>query len=345
VKAAELYVPAAPMAGGEKAYRGASFFTAPHPPFGATFTYLLKDSIKSKKDERREKERAIDRDGKDVLNPSWEALKTEDREQRPTVVLVVRDAEGKVVRRIPGATSAGMHRTTWDLRLPGYRPFSPGTLQGGLGDTADDFSGGSFGPLTLPGKYTVAIERRDEKGTTELAGPTSFEVTPLNFATLPASDRAAVLAFARQTGELQRAALGAAEALTDGLEQLSVIRRTVQQTPALSPDLLRDTRALQIKLLDLQERFSGDPTRPRRNEPAPVGLLSRIDTIIGGHWSTTSAPTASHRKNHEIAAAEFAETLNQLRPLLEKDLPVLHQKLEAARAPWSPGRKLPDWKK
>ena len=345
IKKAELYIPAAPMAGGEKAYQGASYFTAPNPPFGATFTYLLKDSIKTLKASRREKEGALDRDSKDVGYPGWDALKAEDREESAAIVLIVRDAEGKVVRRLPGATSAGLHRATWDFRLPGYEPFSNSAARAGSGDPDEFFSGGSFGPLALPGKYTVSIEKRDEKGTTELAKPTPFEVEPLNFATLPVADRAAVLAFAKQTGELQRAAFGAAEALHEGISQVATIKRIVEQTPSLPPALLRDARALELKLIDLRERFSGDPTKPRRNEPGMVGLLGRIDNIIGGHWMTTSAPTNSHRKNYEIAAAEFSETLEKLRPLLEKDLPALHEKLEDAGAPWAPGRKLPRWKK
>ena len=109
--------------------------------------------------------------------------------------------------------------------------------------------------------------------------------------------------------------------------------------------LRQDARRLELKLLDLRERFTGDPTRARRNEPAAAGLIDRIETIIGGHWSTTSAPTGSHRKNYEIAAAEFEEALKALRPLLEHDLPALHDTLEAAGAPWAPGRKLPRWKK
>jgi hypothetical protein len=100
-----------------------------------------------------------------------------------------------------------------------------------------------------------------------------------------------------------------------------------------------------LKLLDLREQFTGDSTKSRRNEPAQVGLIDRIETIIGGHWSTTSAPTGSHRKNYEIAAAEFEEDLKALRPLLERDLPALHDTLEAASAPWAPGRKLPQWKR
>jgi hypothetical protein len=97
--------------------------------------------------------------------------------------------------------------------------------------------------------------------------------------------------------------------------------------------------------MDMRERFTGDPTKARRFEPAPAGLLERIETIIRGHWSTTSAPTSSHRQNYEIASAEFEAALTELRPLLERDLPALHATLEAAGAPWAPGRKLPTWKR
>ncbi|MBE0594092.1 MAG: glycosyl hydrolase, partial [Gemmatimonadales bacterium] len=39
---APWYIEAAPLAGGEKAFQGADFYTADNPPYGATFTYYLK---------------------------------------------------------------------------------------------------------------------------------------------------------------------------------------------------------------------------------------------------------------------------------------------------------------
>ena len=204
------------------------------------------------------------------------------------------------------------------------------------GDDDEGFGGERSGPLALPGKYTVALEKREEQGTTELVPPTAFEVEPLNFATLPPPDREAVMAFARQTGELQRAALGTLEALNDGLSQLAIIKRIIDQTPTLPLKLRQDARGLELKLLDLREQFTGDPTRSRRNEPAQAGLIERIETIIFGHWSTTSAPTGSHRKNYEIAAAEFEAALKNLHPLLDRDFPALHETLEAAGAPGLP---------
>lgn len=335
VKKALLYVPAAPLAGGEKAYQGASFFTAPNPPFGATFTYYLKDSLKSKKSERQEKEQKLEREGKDVSYPSWDVLKAEDREEPPVVIVTVKNAEGQVVRRLSGPGGSGLHRVTWDLRWLGHRPATGG----------QEYWIGGFGPLALPGKYTVALEKREGQEYTELAPPTPFEVEPLNFATLPVPDRAAVMAFARKTDELQRAALGTLAALNEGLGQIAVVKRIIEQTPTVPLKLRQDARTLELKLVDLREKFSGDPTRSRRNEPASIGLIDRIETIIDGQWTTTSAPTGTYHRNYDIAAGEFEDALKALRPLLEDDLPALHETLEAAGAPWSPGRKLPTWKK
>ena len=344
IKKALLYIPAAPLAGGEKAYQGADFFTAPNPPYGATITYYLKDTLKTQKAARHEREGKLEHEGKDVGYPTWDVLKAEDREEPPVVILTVKNAAGQVVRRLSAPASSGLHRVTWDLRWPGYRPVTGGAVAR-RGDDDEGFSSGGIGPLALPGKYTVTLEKREEESIVELAPAMPFEVEPLNFASLPVADREAVMAFARKTGELQRAALGALDALGDGLGQIAIIKRVIDQTPTIPLKLRQDARSLELKLVDLRERFTGDPTRSRRNEPASVGLIDRIETIIDGHWMTTSAPTSSHRKNYEVAAAEFEEALKTLTPLLDRDLPALHQTLEAAGAPWSPGRKLPSWKK
>jgi photosystem II stability/assembly factor-like uncharacterized protein len=343
IKKALLYVPAAPLSGGEKAYQGASFYTAPNPPFGATFTYYLKDSLKTKKAARREQEQKLEREGKDVSYPTWDALKLEDREEAPTLILTIKNAAGDVVRRLTGPITSGLHRVSWDLRWPGYRPVTEQRPSRGADDDDAPFQGDN-GPLALPGSYTVTLEKRENETTTELVAPTPFVVEALNLASLAPGDRQSILAFAKQTGELQRAVLGTLEALNEGLSQVTNIKRIIERTPALSLKMRQDARTLELKLIDLRERFTGDPTRSRRSEPAPAGLVARIETIIRGHWTTTSAPTSSHRQNYDIAAAEFESALASLRPLLEHDLPALHEALEAAGAPWAPGRKLPKWK-
>ena len=331
IKKAWIYIEDAPLALGGKAFQGANFYTAPNPEFGATFTYYLKESLKTDKQVRQDAERELAKEGEDVFYPSWEDLKAEDREEKPAVILTVRDEDGQVVRHLAGSTSKGIHRATWDLTYPGFTPTS--------------LDGDGYGPMAVPGTYTVSISKRVDGEVTELVPPTPFEVEPLGLPTLPPADREALLAFQKQTGRLQRAVMGANAAAGEAANRLKYIKRTIETTPGLDAGLRTEARTLELRLMDLRERFSGDRTLPRRSEPAPPGIMSRIQQIIFGHWSSTSAPTTTHRKNYEIAEAEFSEMLDELRTLVEQDLVALEQRLEAAGAPWTPGRGVPRWQR
>jgi photosystem II stability/assembly factor-like uncharacterized protein len=332
IKKAWMYIQARPLGWREKGTQGADFYTAPNPPFGATFTYYLKEALKTKKSERQKRDSKLAADGKDVFYPSWETLKEEDREEKPAVILTVRDDQGNVVRRIVSETSSGIHRATWDFRYPDYQPTE---LE------SDD----SDGPLALPGKYTVEIDKRVDGVLTQLVAPTEFEVQPLGQGTLPEADRAATLAFQKKTGELQRAVMGADATARETAKRIAYIKRTIEKTPSLEPNLRQAARVLEIRLMDLREKITGDPTKRRRQEPSMGGFMGRVDQIIGGHWSSTSAPTQTSRKNYDIAAEEFGEILDDLRRLVETDLVELEQKLEEAGAPWTPGRGVPRWKR
>jgi len=90
--------------------------------------------------------------------------------------------------------------------------------------------------------------------------------------------------------------------------------------------------------------FNGDRLRPSLQEPGYPGILSRISTVVRGHWSTDMAPTTSHKRSYEIAESEFTEALELLKPMVNRDIPRLNKQLEKAGARWTPGRPIPDWK-
>jgi hypothetical protein len=61
-----------------------------------------------------------------------------------------------------------------------------------------------------------------------------------------------------------------------------------------------------------------------------------------GERFSLSAPTQTHIDNYNIAAQEFAGDLEKLRVLVDSDLSKLEKDMEAAGAPWTPGR-VPVW--
>jgi photosystem II stability/assembly factor-like uncharacterized protein len=337
VKDPWMYVPSYRLALRGKSFQGDSYFAAPNPPFGAVFTYYLKDGFKSREGRRREAEKERREAGEDVAYPDWEELRAEDREEEPAILLTVRDGEGNVVRRLTGPTGKGFHRVAWDLRYP---PAGPTSLEPFPMD--NPFRDPPSGPLAAPGGYTVELASRIEGVVTALAGPEGFETRPLGLATLAAADRPALVAFLRKVARLQRAVLGADRAAGEAAERLSHLRQAIDDTPAAAPPLAERARALGERLADLQVELTGDDTIASRSEPAPPSIVETVQDIVGGQWASTSAPTGTHQAAYASAAAAFEPVLAALRRLIEVDLSGLETDLEAAGGPWTPGR-VPVW--
>ncbi len=337
VKTALMYIPASPLGWLEKGSQGDAYYTAPNPPFGAVFTYRLAEDIKTRRQQRQAQEGELKKAGKDVNYPGWDALRAEDREEAPAILLTVTDEDGNVARRLEGPTGAGFHRVAWDLRYPAANPTDLKPRSG------DPWDVGPEGPLAAPGRYTVALAKRVDGVVTPLGQPQTFAAEPLGIAALPAPDRAAVLAFQQKTARLQRAVLGANKAIDETRGRLDHLKVALRDTPGADPALAGELRALELRLQDLTEALRGERTRPRRNEPGKMGLVSRVQGIVYGHWSSTAAPTATHRQAYDTAAAAFGDVLARLRTLVEIDLRRVEDRLEAAGAPWTPGR-LPAWR-
>jgi photosystem II stability/assembly factor-like uncharacterized protein len=339
VKRALGYMQSAPLGLRGKGFLGESFFTAPNPPFGAVFTYYLKDEIKTRQKKRQEGEKEEQKKGKDIRYPTADELRAEAREEEPAVIVTVADGEGNVVRRFTGPTKAGVQRVAWDLRLP---PSTPTSLK----PPADDnpFEEPPKGPLVVPGTYTVSLARRVDGAATPFGSPQTFEVAALGVASLPAPDRAELLRFERKTARLQRAVLGAIEAAQEAQNRLKHVKQALVDTPAADPALGTDARSIEGRIKDVLVALKGDEVLRARNEPSPLAIADRVEAIVNSQWTSTAAVTGTNQEAYRIAAESFAGQLETLRALVDGDLRKLEQAMESAGAPWTPGR-VPVWSK
>ena len=197
VRTARWYMPRRILGGSEKASQGHSFYVAPNPPFGAVFTYYLRDDMQTRKQERREREKEIEKKAGDTPYPGWEELQKDDVEEDPAILITVRDASGDVVRRLTGPTSAGFHRVAWDLRYPSPDPWSEGPSD----DDEDDEDDGS-GWLAAPGSYELSLARSSDGVVTDLGLSQNFEVVSLRETTIAGASPDEMVAFKRDVAEL-----------------------------------------------------------------------------------------------------------------------------------------------
>jgi photosystem II stability/assembly factor-like uncharacterized protein len=318
--------------------RGATFFTADNPPFGATFTYYLKDGFKSLEEQRIEAEKAARKADKAPKIPSYDELRKEEEQIEPKVFFTIRDGSGEVIRRVDGKASKGLHRVSWDLRYPSAEPISIKKDSERSWWRRDP-----VGPLVLPGTYTVTMSSTVNGVTTELAGPREFEVIELGINTFAAKDPAEARAFQEKAWELERAFRGALKWAGEAESRLAHTRKALYDTPNADTALLAESQRMQTELNDILVVLRGDETRENRNVFTPPSISERIDRVVEGQWDTTSAPTQTVRDGYEWAADAFERELTRLKALAS-DLEALEESLESAGAPWTPGR-LPSWTK
>jgi len=328
-----LYVESQPLGGRGKSFQGESFFTASNPPYGAAFTYYLKEGLKSRKESRRE----LERTGETKSYPSAADLRAELEEDAPIVFLSISDASGRVVRKVTGSTAKGIHRTTWDLRFP------PNGLARAASED-DGFSEGPRGPLVMPGEYIVQLGKRVDGVESSLGAPVGFSVVAEGQSTMKDEDRLKLTEFQQKVARLQSAVNGALELANDLKRRMERIEEALVLTPQAPARLAADARAIEKRLDGIVDSLRGDSLLRSLGENAPPSLTERVNRIVGDQRMAIQPPTQTHVDQYDIVAREFEPVLSNLRTLVEGDLATLEKALEAAGAPWTPGR-LPDWKR
>jgi hypothetical protein len=335
VRDALWYVPKLPLGDFDvhgKSSQGDAFFVAPNPPFGAVFTYFLRDGVSDLKTQRRKAEKKLEKNGDDTPYPGWEVLRQEEIEDSPAIVLTISDEDGNLVRRIEGPVRPGFHRVSWDLRYPLSSPWTP------EGKGQEYIRVG--GPLAAPGRYSVSMAKRVNGQLTDIAPAQPFEVVPMRERGLVGATPEEVVAFGSRLDDFSRQHKGAVAAVESMLIETTAIKDTLVRAKA--PESLRGhARSIELELLEIQQKLSGNEVRYRYNDRGPVSISQRLNAATMGTFRSTYGPTATHSRMLDIAESEFSAVKGRIRQVADTELPALRRQLDEAGVPWTPGRGVP----
>ena len=325
-----------------KSNQGSTYYEAPNPPFGATFAYYLKEVPKTKKQQRLEKEKKLFKEGKPIPQPTWRELQLEDEEEPPHLIFTIYDENNNVVRQLTAAPSKGIKRITWDLRYS-----MPTSVRGnGNFNPVSEGSGGRRGSgiLVMPGTYKVGLKMWYEGKVTNLVDPVAFTCKKLNNTSLPASDYAENVAFAKKVSKLAIAVVGSGQLIDDLRSKVEAMKKAIYATPGAGEALMDKARALGKELEELNYKMNGVPAKASSEEipPEQVPINDRLSNITYTHMGSTSGITETEKQQYQILAEEFPPILNALKRIVKQDIPALEAELNKINAPWTPGR-LPVW--
>jgi photosystem II stability/assembly factor-like uncharacterized protein len=306
-----------------KSMRGADFYFADNPEFGATFSYFINEDFKSLKAKRQSKEKQLRKDNKPLDYPSYSALKEEDFEQQSTLLFTVTDSEGNMIRRIKAPAKKGFNRIHWDLRYPGFDPIN-------LNDKID---GGWF---AVPGNYSVALSKVVNGVETSYGQSQNFEVVSLDNRTFASSDRDDDLKFDKQVGRLYQTISGARKYLNELESRIKHVKVAVTETLGLTQNTLESTHNMQRELEEIKLLLNGNSVLAKRAKPTVTSVYGYISYLVWSRSESTSAVNGQQKLRFARASEGYAKVYLQIKKLADS-VALTEQQIAKADGSWLPG--------
>lgn len=310
-------------------------YTAPNPPFGATFTFYVKEAMQTLKGQRKKEEGKLNKENKNIPFPGWDALEKERLQDEPGLVLVIKDDKGDVIRRVPAPNKKGFNRITWDLRYPATDAITK----------VEDVTRGFVGSMVAPGTYTATLYKQEDGVSTQLAGPVEFEVKRLYEGALPAADPKVTAAFWRENEIFNGAVTAATRTLDNALERVEILQKALLRTTSAPGDIDKQAHDLKQRLQWIDVELRGYRSKSKIGEKNNPTLFTRKNFANAGFGSSTYGPTPAQQRSLEIAADNFNELKTQLDEIVNTEIPKLEAELKKLGAPWFEGQPIPEYKK
>lgn len=316
--------------------QGNADYRAKNPLFGAVFTYFMPEKLKSLKDVRKEKEKSLSKQNADIPFPGWDAIETENRQEKSLIILTIKDKDGKVVNTVKGTNKKGFNRVSWKLD---YADRSGEKLQtrsrGGF------FFGSSKGFLATNGTYTVTISKVVDGNVTELVGPREFNVVSLTEGVLKGASDGEINGFILAYQTFQQDLKATQTVLARNIATIGAMSRALSKATNPTSDLVAKLYKTKVELMNLDKAMNGDKTKGEigeKSDPTPrdAGRLGWVAL------SNTYGPTANHKATFTRAIDQLAELKTAIAKVTNEDIPSLENELKAAGAPWIEGQGLID---
>ncbi len=331
IRDAWWYIPRPTLGGSKRGSQGASMYVADNPPFGAVFTFYLKEDIKTIKEERQEKEKELQKQDADIPFPGWEELDEEKHQEKPALWLTVKDSEDNIVRKLKAPAKKGFQRIAWDLRYPEIEALRD-----------ENSNGDDSGVLAAPGEYTVSLSKEVDGEVTSLAEPETFLVKQLREGSLEGSPHDVTVAFWRELSDFRKAFGALYITFNDAMKKVELMETSLKRSDIAQGDLSIELHDLKMELIDIQITLRGSSSRNEIGEKNPPTISQRVNIASMGTRNSTYGPTQTHRRSLEIAKEEFRKVKAELEGIINTGIPVMMKKLYEADAPWIEGMPVPE---
>ena len=313
---------------------GSTVYKNKNAPFGATFTYYIKEVPKTLTQIRHEKEKELIKKKQPIPIPSIAELQREKDEVKPYLVFSITDVNGKEIKKINTKFGKGIQRLSWNLNIPYKSPIIAPKK------TFDPLHKNRDWVMVPAGNYQVAIYQvvRDEM--TQLVEPTPFKVLSFDNQTFKNNTPKDLFSFQEQVNQLGKKIHGTNSFARELKNRITNIKQAIAETPNCPPTLLVSANGIEQQIKDVQFSLVGEKPKASYEEvtPAIPPLNTRFSALRWIHENSSAPVTETEIDLYQILQDELPPLIQSLKEVNDTKLPKLEALLDKYDVGWTPGR-------
>ena len=238
----------------------------------------------------------------DIPFPGWDALDKEKNEDKPEIMIEIKDQQGEVVRQIIKPLKKGLNRVNWDLSTYNTTVVKASDK----GKRSWRYSGAMYQEVK-PGIYNISLFKREGTNMSFLSGPVELEVERIrsNILTNPLEDQheSYYINLASFTKEV-RTYQYQFEKANDLIKTMKAHLKFVKYN---KEEIAKEIYSLVEIMNDLNRTFGGSETRKEVGEKDYLTISDRLSSARGGWYPNTYGPTALHMNSFNMAKELFTQ--------------------------------------
>ena len=349
---------------------GGSTYSAKNPPYGAIFSYYLKDGFTSKKDQRKKTEFSEKADRSLLEKLSKAGYKTpssilkEDIEDLAKATEIETKKLEKLIKILEDQKTKDIPFPGWealDAELNESKPEIVLIIKNSNGKTVEQLSApfkkgfnrvswalnvktptalratsknnySDILTMAEPGTYTVSMYKRVDGELTYLDQKQKFEVVRIRKNTLTNPLASKHKAYYDSIAALTKKVKEYDHKFNKANKRITAYKKSLSYVNEQRAILTKEVYALVETMNDLKREIGGSSSRAEVGEKDNVSLNSRLYNSKGGWYPNTYGPTALHMQSFKMATELFKRLQPKVDAYIEK-VNAIGKQLESAGAP------------
>lgn len=248
-----------------------------------------------------------------------------ENQTKPSAILVIKNADNKVVARIDGPLKKGFQQVSWDLTESLKTTLTTAT--------ESDNPRSRRAAAMYPGTYTVTLYKAVDGITTQLGTPQSFMVERIRKNVLTNPDADKIASFKNELLSFATKVEVAEHDFEKTSKKVKAFNTALEYVNDVPGTLENEVVKLQQTMNSLQLALSGNSAKAEVGEKDDPTVKDRLMIARRGFFGNSYGPTKMQMESLELAKQQYTGLEAKLRKFLDTDVPRVEKLLQNAGAP------------